>query len=47
VLALLLAVAREQGGGVLVVTHDNAVAAVADREVRLRAGVVEHETALR
>lgn len=47
VLALLLAVAREQGGGVLIVTHDNAVAALADREVRLRAGTVEHETALR
>ena len=47
VLALLLAVARERGGGVLLVTHDNAVAALADREVRLRAGAVEHETALR
>lgn len=47
VLALLLAVARERGGGVLLVTHDNAVAALADREVRLRAGAVEHETVLR
>lgn len=46
-LALLLAVAREQDGGVLLVTHDNAVAALADREIRLRAGTVEHETALR
>ena len=46
-LALLLAVARVHGGGVLLVTHDNAVAALADREVRLRAGAVEHETALR
>ena len=47
VLSLLLAVAREQGGGVLLVTHDNAVAALADREIRLRAGTVEYETALR
>lgn len=46
-LALLLTVAREQGGGVLLVTHDNAVAALADREIRLRAGTVEHETVLR
>lgn len=47
VLALLLSVAREQRGGVLLVTHDNAVAALADREIRLRAGTVEHETVLR
>lgn len=46
VLELLLAVART-GGGLLVVTHDNTVAAMADREVRLRDGLVEHQAALR
>lgn len=46
VLDLLLAVAR-RGGGLLLVTHDNTVAAAADREVRLRDGVVEHELDLR
>ena len=34
------------GGAVLLVTHDNTVAARADREVRLRGGVIEHEVAL-
>ncbi len=46
VLDLLLAVARS-GGGVLLVTHDNLTASRADREVRLRAGEVEHDAALR
>ena len=46
VLDLLLRVARS-GGGVLLVTHDNLTASRADREVRLRAGVVEHDEALR
>jgi len=46
VLDLLLTVARS-GGGVLLVTHDNLTASRADREVRLRAGVVEHDEALR
>jgi putative ABC transport system ATP-binding protein len=46
VLDLLLTVARS-GGGVLLVTHDNLTASRADREVRLRAGVVEHDAALR
>ena len=46
VLDLLLSVARG-GGGVLLVTHDNLTASRADREVRLRAGVVEHDEALR
>ena len=46
VLDLLLAVARD-GGGVLLVTHDNLTASRADREVRLRAGVVEHDEVLR
>jgi putative ABC transport system ATP-binding protein len=46
VLDLLLAVARD-GGGVLLVTHDNLTASRADREVRLRAGAVEHDEVLR
>lgn len=46
VLDLLLAVARD-GGGVLLVTHDNLTASRADREVRLRAGVVEQDEVLR
>jgi putative ABC transport system ATP-binding protein len=46
VLDLLLALAGS-GGGVLLVTHDNLTASRADREVRLRAGEVEHDTALR
>ena len=46
VLDLLLGVARD-GGGVLLVTHDNLTAARADREVRLRAGAVEHDEVLR
>lgn len=46
-LELLLAVARADGGGVLLVTHDNVAASRADREVRLRAGVVDHDAALR
>lgn len=46
VLDLLLAVAGS-GGGVLLVTHDNLTASRADREVRLRAGVVEHDEVLR
>ena len=46
VLDLLLGVART-GGGVLLVTHDNLTAARADREVRLRAGAVEHDEVLR
>lgn len=40
-LALLLGAARERGAAVVVVTHDNVVAAQADREVRLRDGAVE------
>lgn len=46
VLDLLLAVGRH-GGGVLLVTHDNLTASRADREVRLRAGAVEHDEVLR
>lgn len=47
ILELLLAVARIDGGGVLLVTHDNTAAAMADREVRLREGVIEHQAVLR
>ncbi|MEZ0494604.1 ABC transporter ATP-binding protein [Kineococcus sp. TBRC 1896] len=46
-LDLMLAVARRDGGAVVLVTHDNLVAATADREVRLREGRVERETVLR
>ncbi len=46
-LDLLLGAARERGAAVVLVTHDNVVAARADREVRLRDGVVEPEAVLR
>ncbi len=46
-LDLLLGAARERGAAVVLVTHDNVVAARADREVRLRDGVVEAEAVLR
>ena len=46
-LELLLGAARERGAAVVLVTHDNLVAARADREVRLRDGLVEAEAALR
>ncbi|WP_310526637.1 ABC transporter ATP-binding protein [Nocardioides sp.] len=41
VLAALLTTARESGATVVMVTHDNRVAASADREVVIRDGVVE------
>ena len=41
VLSALLSTARESGATVVMVTHDNRVAASADREVVLRDGVVE------
>lgn len=41
VLSILLSTAREQGATVVLVTHDNRVAAHADREVVLRDGEVE------
>jgi putative ABC transport system ATP-binding protein len=47
ILDLLVAVARTGGGGLLLVTHDHTVAAMADREVRLREGRVEHVAVLR
>jgi putative ABC transport system ATP-binding protein len=46
-LDLLLDGARERGAAVVLVTHDNVVAARADREVRLRDGRVEAEAVLR
>jgi putative ABC transport system ATP-binding protein len=46
-LELLLGAAGERGTAVVLVTHDNVVAAHADREVRLRDGRVEAEAVLR
>ena len=46
-LELLLGVARERAAAVVLVTHDNVVAANADREVRLRDGRVEMSAVLR
>lgn len=46
-LELLLGAARERGATVVLVTHDNLVAAQADREVRLRDGRVEATAVLR
>jgi putative ABC transport system ATP-binding protein len=43
---LLLSSARTGGAALVIVTHDNMVAAYADREVRLRDGIVQHEVAL-
>ncbi|MPQ96697.1 ATP-binding cassette domain-containing protein [Modestobacter sp. I12A-02628] len=45
-LELMVSTTVAAGGSVLLVTHDNTVAARADREVRLRDGVIEHEVAL-
>ena len=45
-LDLLLGAARERGAAVVLVTHDNIVAAHADREVRLRDGRVEASAVL-
>jgi putative ABC transport system ATP-binding protein len=47
VLAALLTTARESGATVILVTHDNRVAASADREVVLRDGVVEPASVIR
>jgi putative ABC transport system ATP-binding protein len=46
-LELLLGAARDRGAAVVLVTHDNVVAAYADREVRLRDGRVEADAVLR
>lgn len=45
-LDLMLDTTVAAGGAVLRVTHDNTVAARADREIRLRDGAIEHEVAL-
>lgn len=45
-LDLLVTTTTQAGGSVVLVSHDNAVAARADREVRLREGSVVHEVAL-
>jgi len=46
-LELMLGAARDHGTAVVLVTHDNVVAAHADREVRLRDGRVETVAVLR
>jgi len=45
-LEVLLQAARYRGAALLMVTHDNLVAASADREIRLRDGVIQHEVTL-
>ena len=45
-LDLLVDTTVQAGGCVVLVSHDNAVAARADREVRLRRGTVAHQVAL-
>ncbi|SDP33788.1 putative ABC transport system ATP-binding protein [Klenkia soli] len=45
-LDLMVTTTRSSGGSVVLVSHDNTVAARADREVRLRAGRVAHEVGL-
>lgn len=46
-LDLLVGSARDNGAAVVLVTHDNVVAARADRELRLRDGVVDTVSVLR
>jgi putative ABC transport system ATP-binding protein len=46
-LDILIGAGRDRGATILLVTHDNIVAARADREIRLRDGVVEAEAVLR
>jgi putative ABC transport system ATP-binding protein len=46
-LALLLDAVRERGASLVLVTHDNTVAAKADREVRLVDGVITSQAVLR
>jgi putative ABC transport system ATP-binding protein len=43
---VLLKASRYRGSALVMVTHDNLVAASADREIRLRDGVIQHEVAL-
>ena len=46
-LDVLLQAARYRGAALLMVTHDNVVASSADREIRLRDGLIQHEVSLR
>jgi putative ABC transport system ATP-binding protein len=45
-LDVLLKATRDRGAALVMVTHDNLLAAVADREIRLRDGVIQHEVKL-
>ncbi|GAB3346162.1 ABC transporter ATP-binding protein [Modestobacter lapidis] len=45
-LDLLVKTTVQAGGSVVLVSHDNAVAARADREIRLRRGTIAHQVAL-
>jgi len=45
-LDVLLKATRDRGAALVMVTHDNVLAAVADREIRLRDGVIQHEVTL-
>jgi putative ABC transport system ATP-binding protein len=45
-LDVLLEAARYRGAALLMVTHDNLVASSADREIRLRDGLIQHEVSL-
>ncbi|TWD80116.1 putative ABC transport system ATP-binding protein [Kribbella amoyensis] len=46
-LRVLLGATRDRGAALVMVTHDNVLAASADREIRLRDGVIQHEVELR
>ncbi|WP_328330487.1 ABC transporter ATP-binding protein [Kribbella sp. NBC_00382] len=45
-LDVLLKATRDRGAALVMVTHDNVIAAVADREIRLRDGLIQHEVRL-
>jgi putative ABC transport system ATP-binding protein len=45
-MALLVDHVRTSGATLILVTHDNGVAARADREVRLRDGLIDYEVNL-
>ncbi|WP_405062669.1 ABC transporter ATP-binding protein [Kribbella sp. NBC_01505] len=45
-LDVLISTARYRGAALVMVTHDNLVAATANREIRLRDGVIQHEVAI-
>ncbi|NEA35899.1 ABC transporter ATP-binding protein [Streptomyces sp. SID13031] len=45
-LDVLLKATRDRGAALVMVTHDNLIAAVADREVRIRDGLIQHEVRL-